>query len=611
MQNTENITAQATTEDATGFSVRATILICILWLAGFLLVMMISSERLRDDVLARLEAGAMQMRETINAELGPYENIASGIARMRTVKDALNGKQDGESLKRFLQRANEDMKTEALIVISPSGFPVAASKDFGFDFEHRDFSFRPYFQQAMLGERGHYYASGFITGERGYFFSAPVYDNGNIIGVVVVKANLEPILYRIKEYASDYMIVGYDGVVFAASRGEWVYNTLYPLAETQRLAIHESRRYPRTSLVSLSTESLDSIFHSDQVVLNSTGLANRYFARRTRLPDLGWHIFALVPSSVLFQDVAVYLLYYTLAFALLFLLWLYQRKRTEVQRHVAVLNSELERRVALLTSELKESNEELQELVDHYRTTQEQLTETRGQLVQTAKLAVLGEMSAGINHELSQPLLALNTYIENSQRLLDKGQYEKVSANLGELQQVVGNMRDIVSRFKVFARRTPPEPRPFGLQEVLSGTRVIMTPLLKKSALDFRIRQQPDIPELFGDPVQVQQVLVNLVTNAADALEEEANGWIAMDIRAATDEVEILVTDSGPGIAEELRDKIFEPFFTTKARGLGLGLALSRRIIETLGGSLTLKETAAGGTCFVLTLPVYRHGETA
>ena len=122
------------------------------------------------------------------------------------------------------------------------------------------------------------------------------------------------------------------------------------------------------------------------------------------------------------------------------------------------------------------------------------------------------------------------------------------------------------------------------------AARVIMKPLLSKSALELRIRQQGNIPDLFGDSVQVQQVLVNLVTNAADALEGDKDGWIAMDICARGKEVEILVTDSGAGIAVELRDKVFEPFFTTKARGLGLGLALSRRIIETLGGSLTLQQ---------------------
>ena len=107
--------------------------------------------------------------------------------------------------------------------------------------------------------------------------------------MVVVKANLEPILYRIKEYASDYMVVGYDGVVFAASRGEWVYNTLYPLAETQRLAIHESRRYPRTSLVSLSTESLDSIFHSDQAL--QIPLVNALFDTTKKMWGRGGHDF--------------------------------------------------------------------------------------------------------------------------------------------------------------------------------------------------------------------------------------------------------------------------------------------------------------------------------
>jgi len=610
METSDNLTADVHQENERGFSWQLKLLIMIIWLTGFLIVMLVSAGSLRNNVLDELDTAAFNMRDSLQHRLGRYSEIASGIARMRVVEQALTGERDVATLKHMLLRANENMKTEALMVFRPDGYPLASTNDFGSDFAHQDLSFRPYFQQAMLGEKARYYATGLMQGRRGYYFSAPVFSDGKVVGVAVAKADLDPIFFHIKKMAPDFMIIGYDGLIFAASRSDWVYNTLYSLPESQRLAIYESHRYQETPLLSISSESVDEIFSLDSIRLKTADLMNSYFVRRTRLADLGWHLFALAPSSVLFQDVAVYLVYYSLAFALLFLIWMYQRKRTEVQRHVARLNEELERRVTLLTRELKESNEELLNLVEHYRTTQDQLKETRGQLVQTAKLAVLGEMSAGINHELSQPLLALMTYIENSQRLLQKAEYEKVGRNLFELQQVTANMRDIISRFKVFARRTPPDPRPFDIQEVLAGTQVIMKPLLKKSELQLRIRNAGNIPPLFGDPVQVQQVLVNLVTNSADAVENQKDGWIAVDIRHTGEIVTIIVTDSGAGIAVELRDKIFEPFFTTKARGLGLGLALSQRIVETLGGSLILRETADGGTCFVLTLPVYQRGES-
>ena len=599
-----DINQPATGSNKTGF------LVLVFWLAGLLLVGAGSGRYLQQDVLAELDESARLMTEYLRGRLHPYAGVAGDISRMRLIREALMNPDGTPALQRFLQQTNDEMGIEALFILDVHGHLVGNSGHYDPLFYEQEFSILPYVQQALLGENGRYYASGYASHDRGYFFSAPVSAAGRVVGVVVVKVALEPLFQRLEGMVPDYLLLGYDGVIFAASRPDWLFNSLYPLAESQQQAIRSSHRYHSSSMRSLSRDGLDAAFHDDSISLRNPGLSSTFFTRRARMPALGWHLFALAPAHVLYQRIMLYLLYYSLAFAVLILLWLYQRKRTEVQRHVALLNHELEKRVDALTRELRGSNQELQELVDHYQSTQTQLQETRDQLVQTAKLAVLGEMSAGINHELSQPLLALNTYAENSLRLCGRQQYELVETNLKEILHITGSMRDIVSRFKVFARRTPPEPRSVNVQEVLDGTQVIMKPLLKKAGVPLQITLAESLPPLFCDPVQLQQVLVNLMTNAVEAMTDKHDAWIRMDISTENGRVLIRVCDSGPGIAAELRGKVFEPFFTTKARGLGLGLALSHRIIETLGGSLTLADSDTGGTCFVLLLPTTQTPDT-
>ncbi|WP_430462190.1 sensor histidine kinase [Thalassolituus sp. LLYu03] len=593
-------------------------LIVILWLMGTVLVVFSSGRYLQQEVLLELEQDSARMAASLRKALTPYQDVAETLAGLRLIRQSLLTPPEDEaaraSLQSFLESTNSRLGSESLYLLDRDGMLVGASVGLEEDAFTQSFSFRPFFQQSILGEPGRYYSVALVTTGRGYFFSAPVFDQQTIIGVAVVKVDLEPLFSTVAAMAPDYLVVGYDGIVFAASRADWLFSSLYPLAESQKQAIRNLRRYRGATFNNIASDDVEAVFYNDNIRLKSYGFSDRFLVKRARLPELGWHLFAIAPSRVLYQRVGIHVLYYSTLFVAGLLLWLYFRKREELRLHIAHLNEELERRVDVLTSELTHSNTELTELVNHYRSTQSQLQETRDQLVQTAKLAVLGEMSAGINHELSQPLLALQTYAENSLRLSERQRYEVVEDNLREILRITATMHGIVSRFKVFARKTPPEPRACDIQEIIDGTLVIMTPLLKKAGVALHIEQSPVLPDggqpkVYCDPVQIQQVLVNLTTNSAEALEEQQDAWIRMHIEFPPGRVRFTVLDSGPGIAPELRTRIFEPFFTTKARGLGLGLALSRRIIETLGGELKLVETAAGSTCFVLELPGLADGE--
>lgn len=576
------------------------------WLLGVILIAFFTSRTVRDDVLDELAQEANLISAELGRQLRQYEGIVSAVADLRTLRETLREPSDDQVslLNRFLARTNTSLGSDSLFVLTPEGRVLGASNHNRADsFMGHDFSFRPYFTQARLGELGKYYAVGVVSEQRGYYFSAPIMSDRQVVGVVVIKVLLEPVFQRLERYQGDYLLVGLDSVVFAASQEDWALGSLQSLSESRRQAIRDSRRYGHSSITPVGDNEALDVMTDTQINLIREGASHVYLVGRALIPEGSWHVLAVNQVSVVFRRTLHVCVYFSLVFGVLVLIGLYWRKHLEVERHVLEMNQELERRVTGLTAELRGSNIELQQLVAHYQQTQNELEATQNQLVQTAKLAVLGEMSAGINHELNQPLLALQTYAENSIKLAARERHDMVSDNLKEIVQIVQAMHAIVSRLKVFARRSPPEPRATRVSEVIEGAMSIMTPLLHRKHIATELAPECQELMIFCEPVQVQQVLINLLTNAADALSEQQDGVVQVVIADRGDQVSITVSDNGPGIAPDIQSKIFEPFFTTKARGLGIGLALSRRIIETLSGSLTVADSSQGGTAFTLTLP--------
>lgn len=581
------------------------------WLVGMVLVVATVWQLQEDEALQELAQEAKVMADSVSSHLQQYRGIADAVSDLRTLREVLGAPtSDGlGKLNRFLQQTNRSLGSDTLFVLNPAGIVVGASNYASKNsFVGHNFAFRPYFQQAVLGESAGYYAVGLISQGRGYYFSAPILDDGKVLGVAVVKILLEPVFERLAARQHDFLLIGYDSVIFAASNQDWQLRSLNRLPESQRVAIRQSHRYGNSSLAPMATspESDQNLFDDAYIQLVSGGVIQRYLVGRALVREAGWHLFAVMPRMELLRRTLQFSIYFSLVYGLLVLFWLYWRKRSEVQRHVNSMNLELERRVAGLTSELTESNAELKQLVAHYQRTQSELETTQNQLIQTAKLAVLGELSAGINHELNQPLLALQTYAENSQKLLARERFTLVADNLREILQITGSMHAIVSRFKVFARRSPPDPRPVDVNEIINAALMIMKPLLKKAGVGIEVELPPSGQMILCEPVQIQQVLINLLTNASEAMEGVVDASVQVRVEDGDDQIRILVIDNGPGIAKELQSTIFEPFFTTKRKGLGIGLALSRRILETLSGSLTAESGVNGGTVFVMTLRKHR-----
>ena len=276
-----------------------------------------------------------------------------------------------------------------------------------------------------------------------------------------------------------------------------------------------------------------------------------------------------------------------------------ERKRYE--QEITQARIDLEERVRERTFELEGANTRLRDEIEEHKGTQREL-------VQTAKLAVLGQLSAGLNHELNQPLTAIRAFAGNSLTFLDRGQYDKAHENLQHINQLGHHMGDIIARFKVFARKGDVQYRPIAVQTAIMGALKILGTRYKE--VDITLNAMEDQGFIVkGDMVFLEQVLVNLLANAADAIVESNHVERQVQItQAAIDnDIMICVQDSGNGLSDEAIKHLFEPFFTSKSSGvgLGLGLSISQRIIEAMGGKISAQNQAAGGAKFCVRLPRY------
>ncbi len=261
---------------------------------------------------------------------------------------------------------------------------------------------------------------------------------------------------------------------------------------------------------------------------------------------------------------------------------------------------------AKLYEELKEYSEHLEQMVDE-RT--KEVKEKEGQLIQSEKLAAIGKLAAGVAHEINNPLGNISLY---TQGLLKKGGDEKTMENLKVIEEQVEVAASIVRNLLEFSRQTEPMTAPFDINEEVSKALNVLRHTAHMSDIKIEEDLNPDLSEVIGDSSQLQQVFLNIVSNAIDAT--PSGGKIVVTTREVADRAVVEITDEGGGISEEIIDKIFDPFFTTKAvnEGTGLGLSVSLGIIERHGGEIRVKSTPGKGSKFIIELPYKRvdnHGE--
>jgi signal transduction histidine kinase len=255
-----------------------------------------------------------------------------------------------------------------------------------------------------------------------------------------------------------------------------------------------------------------------------------------------------------------------------------------------------------MAAEVQQSREGLERKVDErtrdLNETLRQLHEAQESLVRREKLAMLGQLASGVGHELRNPLGVMTNAVYYLKMVLGEAP-ESVKEYLGILQQQITLSEKIVGDLLDFARLKPPQRKPASLAEV---TQTQVSRLGDTDGTRIEWEFPPNLPAVFVDHVQIGQIVLNLLTNALQAI--EGSGEITIRARADGDQVQYDVADTGPGIPRENLEKIFEPLFTTKARGIGLGLAVSRTLARANSGDLNVASTLGKGATFRLTLPV-------
>jgi two-component system, NtrC family, sensor kinase len=233
-----------------------------------------------------------------------------------------------------------------------------------------------------------------------------------------------------------------------------------------------------------------------------------------------------------------------------------------------------------------------------------ELEHTHLQLVQSEKVASVGRMAAGVAHEINNPLAGILMYAELLKENLKND--EQGLSDIHEIIEQTLRCKEIVSELLEFSRRSVGKVSTFGLEDLIRKSLNLLIDQALFQDIDVHVYVEPDIPRVSGDFGQLQQVFTNLFINAADAMEGKGSLKVNGRYDNTGSFFEITVSDTGPGIPEEIREKVFEIFFTTKpvGRGTGLGLSISKKIIELHGGYLTLESPPGKGTTFTVKLPL-------
>lgn len=563
---------------------------------------------------------AFRYGQLVGNELNRYRPIPELMAEHPLLANALMNPDDSD----LIRQANEEMKRMADIVDSSdvylmdqTGLTIAANNyELETSFIGRNFSFRPYFHEALsTGESAIYFALGTTTELRGLYFSHPIRTDtepSTVIGVIVIKiqvSDLETQWQRPASFTESEMVVlDADGISFLASRPSWLFRAFEPLSEERMITVRAEQRYPRQPLdpmkMTIDARPLGVSDQSRLVVIEESDVSREYLRVETPLPELNWRLQVLIGTrSVLWTQVQ-FLIAGTVLFLGGFLTWLYLRERYRREAELAQRGEQLERRVAERTADLEASNRQLKAEIAERERAQDELKETQQELIQAAKLAVLGQMSAGLNHEMNQPLTAIQAYARNSRRFLERGDTDTVDANLGEIVGLCNKMAELTRQFKVFARKSEGPPSQVDLRQPVEAALKIISAQDSSDGVSIEWNPPEHAPLVHGDLIRIEQVIVNLIANAIQAVEHTPDPRVTIDIREFDDQWQCRVRDNGPGLPANC-EQVFEPFFTTKSlkQGLGLGLSISRQIVDALGGRLTgQNRTDAPGAEFVLTL---------
>ncbi len=548
---------------------------------------------------ASLQAGsALRLAvSALSGQLKRYEPLPALIADHDDIKELLTRPAD-QGLRMaanvYLREINALLRSSDIYVMTMDGETIAASNyDDPATFIGQNFSYRPYFQDAAQGRQARFYALGTTSAKRGYYFASPVSVAGSIRGVIVFKVDIDAIEDSWR--GGEYKIIVNDpeGIIFMSGSPAWLYSSVLPLTRERLARTAQSRRYSDAVLRELPIERSRLASHALMRIAEPDG-AREYLALSQYVAEADWTVNVLMDTGSVHSQArtAIAALVLLICVAGLAGGVLIQR-RARLNERIDMesrAKAELERRVEERTADLARVNLELRK--------------TQADLIQAGKLAGLGQMSAALSHEFNQPLAAAKTYADSAALLLDRERYDDARGNLARISSLIDRMASISRHLRNFARKPNEKLAPVSVEEVLLDTLEIVSARLATARAEVVSDLGSPPPVVRAGSVRLQQVLVNIISNAADAVEGLDDRRIHVNARREGERVVVEVRDHGPGVQPAIAERIFDPFFTTKGvgKGLGLGLSISYNIVKDFGGNLTVSNHPEGGAVFRIEL---------
>lgn len=553
--------------------------------------------------LNRAETALSLTQNALAAYLARYEvtpQLLADLDVLRQLFDHPKDAQDIAQINQLLALKNEAIQSSDVYIMGLDGMTLAASNHDRFDsFIGENFNYRPYFTQALAGGLSRFYALGTTSGVRGYYFSAPVRNlAGQIAGVIAVKIGVDQIenTWAGSEYI--FYVTDPEGIIFLASDPGLLYKAVLPLSQERLARTRASRRYADARILALGQQMV-----SDKPLIQRLD-GRDYISLSKEMPEAGWTVHVLADTAGVAQQSKITLLSLMgLALALGLGAVILLQRRQQARERLAFESRtklELEQRVQERTVDLARLNQHLELEISEKRKAQ-------ANLLRLGKLATLGQISASLSHEINQPLAAARNYADSAGVFIDRGDLPRAKENISLILSLIDRMAAIGAHLRNAARNPKEKLAPAHLSELLRESEIILAGRLASARARFVIDLPQGLAPLLVGATRMQQVLVNLLSNAIDAVENIEDRRILITARDLGDRVEISIRDHGLGVSPAIEARIFDPFFTTKGlgAGLGLGLSISFNIIRDFAGEIKV-QNANPGAEFLVTLPAAR-----
>ncbi|MER9678885.1 sensor histidine kinase [Mesorhizobium sp. M0184] len=520
------------------------------------------------------------------------------------VRDALTQKNAAaiDVLNRKLEGLVSGTKASVLYVIGTDGLAIASSNwREPISFVGNDYRFRDYFSGAMQAGTAEYFALGNVSKRPGLYISRRVGDAAAPLGVVVVKMEFDQLEADWREANRPAYVSDENGVVLITSVPSWRFMTTAPLAAPKQAAIRDSQQFGDAPLVPLPIKHPRALSPDVSIVHAVTpgGTDAEYLSLSTTVPSTPWRLDYLVPVEAPIAAAVreMRLLALGVVVPLLglaaYLLWRRQSAQMRIAAEQAA-RTELERRVVERTEDLSRARDRLQAEITGHRSTEAKLQIVQQDLVQANRLAILGQVAAGVAHEINQPVATIRAYADNARTFLDRKQTGPAEENLGAIAALTERIGSITEELKAFARKGRTAAEPVQLRGVIEGAVMLLRSRFAGRLDALAIDLPPPSLKVMGNRVRLEQVLINLFQNALEALDGRDDAHVQVSVEETADGVTVGVSDNGPGIPPAILKSLFTPFNTSKEKGLGLGLVISKDIVADYGGRIEVSSDDSG-----------------